>query len=817
MMRNSLKHFLGLIFLTQLFLIPSIAMAKGETELPLYTSLSAVEQDDILISPDGNYLIASAYPYVELWNIKSGISKEIPELINKTILDVAFSSNSEYFAVSYGVQEQEIQLFDTRSGERIETYILPYDDYSAYELSFTKDNKRIIAEVRDGIRTLDLESKKGQLLQVAGYIEGFAPHPTKNEYAVFIDGTPGNDAKNIQLRDENTGAIIKTISDGFPVASGVAQFLDLAYSPNGEYLVASYQSKNIDHTAIYRVKDGYTLLKEIDGHGKISFSKDSGLMVLGDRVYLASDEFKTSYAIRQRGANEIIQTSLGMLTPDGNYYIYSDDKGLHLLDATNIDVYLKEIGIVPSEIKLESNTIVGMGLMGTYSNGSKAEINPDRIQWKARDFGIVEVSKGQVLGLNNGKTTLTAAYGELTSEAVVFVADAPNGLTASHNGEQINLSWNTVQNSADFRGYNLYRKATNGEYPLTPLTDFPIQDGSYVDTAIIGNLKYTYKVTAVYRDGESIPSPEASASQRDKQVVLQVGNPTMIVNGIEKEVDAGRGTTPIVYDGRALLPIKALIEELGGSVEWNDYEQKLTLTLYDSVIEIWINSPNAKVNGTQKLLDVAPRIENGRTFVPLRFAAENLGTQLEWDGSTQRVIITYGSGFNGAAALDGSNNWYDEPYTFPVSDDFGRYVDSGFGYSMNYPLSWGKPKVVGNNNFDFKTLTTFYQSDVVSIQAYANFIDSSVEEYLLDFELAAKQEGHEIVSVEQYWVPNATDAYLIELTSGAVNTVSILVFKEGQVLHLETYILFESIAQEQATLQLFTEIIGTLEVDEAVG
>ena len=38
-------------------------------------------------------------------------------------------------------------------------------------------------------------------------------------------------------------------------------------------------------------------------------------------------------------------------------------------------------------------------------------------------------------------------------------------------------------------------------------------------------------------------------------------------------------------------------------------------------------------------LDVAADIINDRTMVPLRFAAEALGCEVEWDGDARTVVI----------------------------------------------------------------------------------------------------------------------------------------------------------------------------------
>jgi hypothetical protein len=40
-------------------------------------------------------------------------------------------------------------------------------------------------------------------------------------------------------------------------------------------------------------------------------------------------------------------------------------------------------------------------------------------------------------------------------------------------------------------------------------------------------------------------------------------------------------------------------------------------------------------------MDVAPIIINGRTFVPLRFATENLDSKVDWINSTKEAVIIY--------------------------------------------------------------------------------------------------------------------------------------------------------------------------------
>ncbi|NLI56004.1 copper amine oxidase N-terminal domain-containing protein, partial [bacterium] len=88
-------------------------------------------------------------------------------------------------------------------------------------------------------------------------------------------------------------------------------------------------------------------------------------------------------------------------------------------------------------------------------------------------------------------------------------------------------------------------------------------------------------------------------------------------------------------------------EALGATVEWEAIEQKVTIRFKDTVIELWIGKNLATVNGEYKLIDptnpnVKPIvIPPGRTMLPIRFIAENLGCKVDWDPNLKEVKITY--------------------------------------------------------------------------------------------------------------------------------------------------------------------------------
>ncbi|NIA12126.1 MAG: copper amine oxidase N-terminal domain-containing protein [Nitrospiraceae bacterium] len=122
----------------------------------------------------------------------------------------------------------------------------------------------------------------------------------------------------------------------------------------------------------------------------------------------------------------------------------------------------------------------------------------------------------------------------------------------------------------------------------------------------------------------------------------------MTVNGEQQEIDLERGTKPVIIPkwSRTVVPIRAIVEALGGSIEWDPTERKVTINFKDAVIELWIEKPQARVNGEMKWIDegnhdVKPIIINDRTMLPLRFVAENLGCEVDWDSVTKTITVVY--------------------------------------------------------------------------------------------------------------------------------------------------------------------------------
>lgn len=111
---------------------------------------------------------------------------------------------------------------------------------------------------------------------------------------------------------------------------------------------------------------------------------------------------------------------------------------------------------------------------------------------------------------------------------------------------------------------------------------------------------------------------------------------SIIVDGKEVMFDS----PPIIEEGRTLVPLRAIFESLDAQVEWDPVDRKVSSTKGETTIVLYIGNREATVNGESVIMDVPPRIVDGRTLVPVRFITESFGGDVKWDGVERIVRIS---------------------------------------------------------------------------------------------------------------------------------------------------------------------------------
>lgn len=98
---------------------------------------------------------------------------------------------------------------------------------------------------------------------------------------------------------------------------------------------------------------------------------------------------------------------------------------------------------------------------------------------------------------------------------------------------------------------------------------------------------------------------------------------------------------PKIANGRVLVPMRTIFEELGAQVQWDD-NTKTAYAYMDEKnwIEVMVGKPYI-VSGAQTLipLDVPAIAEKGRILVPVRAILEAFNYQVNWDDETKSIII----------------------------------------------------------------------------------------------------------------------------------------------------------------------------------
>ncbi len=124
-------------------------------------------------------------------------------------------------------------------------------------------------------------------------------------------------------------------------------------------------------------------------------------------------------------------------------------------------------------------------------------------------------------------------------------------------------------------------------------------------------------------------------SQLTTTIKVTIGQKSAVIDDKTTQLDVA----PINQNGRTMVPVRFIGEAFGANFAWDEKARKVTYTLDNLKIELYIGKTKAYVNGKSVILDTSPIISEGRTMVPLRFVGESLGAKLEWDNDTQTATI----------------------------------------------------------------------------------------------------------------------------------------------------------------------------------
>ena len=254
---------------------------------------------------------------------------------------------------------------------------------------------------------------------------------------------------------------------------------------------------------------------------------------------------------------------------------------------------------------------------------------PFEVQYRLHDTDEWTAAVPNTAGTYDVKIT-RAADGDINP----FACEIPEGLVLTKKrSSSSGATTQTYTAQFDTNGGSAVDKVKtdkNGkiEKPADPTKEGYIFVGWYSDSKLTKPFDFSAELTA--------NSTLYAKWKENNEIILTIGSRKISVFGREIQNDVA----PKIVNDRTMLPIRIVAESLGGTVTWNGELQRVTIQKGADVILITIGADTAYVNGTAVKLDAAAFVENGRTYLPLRFISETLGAQVAWNEAEKTVTIT---------------------------------------------------------------------------------------------------------------------------------------------------------------------------------
>ena len=149
-----------------------------------------------------------------------------------------------------------------------------------------------------------------------------------------------------------------------------------------------------------------------------------------------------------------------------------------------------------------------------------------------------------------------------------------------------------------------------------------------------------------------------------------------------------------VVGGRTMIPVRCLAEQMGAEVSYDSTLKAARIVRAGVEIIMPIGSKTCTVNGKPFQMDAAPYIENGRTMIPARYVSELFGQSIQWVSETRTAAVTE------TKSLAGDTNL--EQWAMPMGaylgavNNGGQLVFGGKGRGLAYSKDViGQPSAAG--------------------------------------------------------------------------------------------------------------------------
>ena len=159
------------------------------------------------------------------------------------------------------------------------------------------------------------------------------------------------------------------------------------------------------------------------------------------------------------------------------------------------------------------------------------------------------------------------------------------------------------------------------------------------------------------------------------------GNANYCMIGADHIIPNSREGAPYITNGHTMVPIRSVIEGLGGTVGWDPDLNGARCSLNGITITMPIGSEYAYINGEPFKMTTPAIVKNGRTMIPIRFVAESLGYEVDYISDGAFVVIKQKKN----AEIEGYDFSYPDYFEFDedqrdwVGYEIYRYKDLDIG------------------------------------------------------------------------------------------------------------------------------------------
>ncbi|CAI6084288.1 phosphodiester glycosidase family protein [Cohnella sp. JJ-181] len=232
--------------------------------------------------------------------------------------------------------------------------------------------------------------------------------------------------------------------------------------------------------------------------------------------------------------------------------------------------------------------------------------------------------------LPNGSTGLpiTGSPSAITLDA--YGDGSFNWLRAEIKGADGKLAYLDLAKMVDWTGWKTIRVDLTGKdivYPatLTKLYVVNLEEGQD-ERALTG---------AVAFDNLSLQYPAAVGGDAQANIVLQLGQKSAAVDGKSVALDIA----PLLLNNTTYLPLRFVSDALGAEIGWDQAAQKATVIGGGKLVELWVGKPDLLNTGVRATAAATPILRNGRVLVPVRVVSTELGRKVGWDQKTKTITI----------------------------------------------------------------------------------------------------------------------------------------------------------------------------------